>query len=133
MRKSASFAAFSSRKQSDASGEGSPKSRKQKKSSPEAPSPNFASPLDVKYVVPRNEPIELWDSGLRATVRAGENLQMIAAQYGAPAWAIAQINRIGEDTPLQSGTMLIIPLRLYKIDEAAKHPTGAANPEFPAN
>jgi hypothetical protein len=50
-----------------------------------------------------------WDSGLRATVRAGENLQTIAAQYGAPAWAIAQINKIGDDTPFQTGMALIIP------------------------
>jgi LysM domain len=127
------FAAFSSRKQSDAPMEGSPKSKKQKKPSPDAPPLNFATPLDMKYVVPRNEPIELWDSGLRATVRAGENLQTIATQYGAPAWAIAQINKVGEDTPLQTGMALIIPLRLYKIDDSAKRQTGAAGPVFSAN
>jgi LysM repeat protein len=70
----------------------------------------------MKYVVPRDEPIELWDSGLRTTVRPGENLQTIAAQYGTPAWAIAQINKIGNDTPLQTGMALIVPLRQYQID-----------------
>jgi LysM repeat protein len=108
------FAAFSSRKRTEANTEVSPKSKKQKQRSADAPSPNFATPLYMKYVVPRNEPIELWDSGLRATVRAGESLQTIAAQYGAPAWAIAQINKIGDDTPFQTGMALIIPLRLYK-------------------
>ena len=110
------FAAFSSRKQSEASMEASPKSKKQKKRSADAPSPSFAIPLYMKYIVPRNEPIELWDSGLRVTVRAGETLQTIAAQYGAPAWAIGQINKIGDDTFLQTGMVIIIPLRLYKID-----------------
>jgi LysM repeat protein len=110
------FASFSSRKQSDAPMEASPKSKKQKKRSVDAPSPSFAIPLYMKYVVPRNEPIELWDSGLRVTVRAGETLQTIATQYGAPAWAIGQINKIGDDTPLQTGMVIIIPLRLYKID-----------------
>ena len=108
------FAAFSSGKQAPMAE--LPKSKKQKQRSADAPSLNFATPLHMKYVVPRNEPIELWDSGLRATVRAGENLQTIAAQYGAPAWAIAQINKIGDDTPLQIGMALIIPLRLYKVD-----------------
>jgi LysM domain len=127
------FAAFSRRKQSDAPMEGSPKSKKQKKPPADAPSLNYASPLEMKYVVPRNEPIELWDSGLRVTARAGENLQTIAAQYGAPVWAIAQINKIGEDTPLQAGMALIIPLRLYKADDTAKRQTGAARPIFSAN
>jgi hypothetical protein len=110
------FATFSSRKQADVPMEGSRKNRKQKQRSVDAPSPNFAIPLYMKYVVPRNEPIELWDSGLRVTVRAGENLQTIAAQYGAPAWAIGQINKIGDDAPLQPGMAMTIPLRLYKID-----------------
>ena len=110
------FAAFSGRKQPDAPVERSPKNNKQKQRFADAPSLNFVTPLSMKYVVPRNEPIELWDSGLRATVRAGETLQMIAAQYGAPAWAIAQINQIGDEAPLQPGTAIIIPLRLYKND-----------------
>jgi hypothetical protein len=108
------FVAFSSRKQARV--EEPPKSKKQKQRSADAPSLNFATPLHMKYIVPRNEPIELWDSGLRATVRAGENLQTISALYGAPAWAIAQINKIGDDTPLQTGMAIIIPLQLYKID-----------------
>jgi LysM repeat protein len=49
-------------------------------------------------------------------------LQTIAAQYGVPVWAIAQINKIGADAPLQTGTALVIPLRLYKADAAAAGP-----------
>jgi hypothetical protein len=113
------FATFSSRKQSNVSNvsmEGSPKGKKQKQRSVDAPSQNFEIPLYMKYVVPRDEPIQIWDSGLRTTVRAGENLQTIAAQYGPPVWAIAQINKIGDDTPFQTGMTLTIPLRLYKGD-----------------
>jgi hypothetical protein len=110
------FVALSSRKQSDVPLQGSPKSKKQ--NSPVTPALNFPTPLNIKYVVPRNEPIELWDSGLRVTVHAGENLQTISTQYGAPTWAIAQINKLREDTPLQTGSALIIPLRRYKLDAA---------------
>jgi hypothetical protein len=127
------FAAFSRRKQSDAPAEVAPKSNKQKKHSANTPPLNYASPLDMKYVVPRNEPIELWDSGLRVTARVGENLQTIAAQYGAPVWAIAQINKIGEDTPLQTGMALIIPLQLYKIEYTAKRQTGSVGSVFSPN
>jgi LysM domain len=110
------FAAFSNKKQVEVPIQVSPKGKKQKQRTADAPTLNFATPLYMKYVVPRDEPIELWDSGLRTTVRTGENLQMIAAQYGAPAWAIAQINKIGNDAPLQPGMALIIPRRQYQID-----------------
>jgi LysM repeat protein len=108
------FAALSRKTQPEAHPEVSPENKSHRQSSAIAPAPNFVTPLTVKYVVPRNEPIELWDSGLRITVRAGENLQTIAAQYGAPAWAIAQINKIGDNTPFRTGTALIVPVRLYK-------------------
>ena len=127
------FAAFSQRKQPDVPLERAPKSKKQLKHPADAPPLNYASPLDMKYVVPRNEPIALWDSGLRITARMGENLQTIAAQYGAPVWAIAQINKIGEDTPLQTGMALTIPLQLYKIEYTARRQTGTAGPVFSSN
>jgi len=110
------FTAFLRKKQTEVHLEASPKGRPHQQRSASAPTPNFVTPLNIEYVVPHNDPIVLWDSGLLATVHAGENLQMIAAQYGAPAWAIAQINKIGDHASLQAGTALIVPLQLYAGD-----------------
>jgi len=110
------FAAHASGLQTAVSMETPPKNKKQKQRPADTPAPSFIAPLLMKYVVPRDEPIEIWDSGLRATVREGDTLQTIAAQYGAPVWAIAQVNNIGDDNPLQPGMPLIIPQRLYKTD-----------------
>ncbi len=110
------FALISSRKEINAQINSSLKSKKQTRSSTAVPAPTFALPLYMKYIVPRGEPIELWDSGLRVTADVGENLQLIAHRYGAPAWAIAQINNLRDDSAIQSGTALIIPLHQYKAD-----------------
>jgi hypothetical protein len=113
------FARFSSKKETDAHVDVSPKGKKPKQHSTDGSTPNLATPLYMKYVIPRDEPIELWDSGLRTAVRAEDDLQTIAARYGAPAWAIAQINKIRDDARLQTGMALTIPLRLYQFDAAS--------------
>jgi hypothetical protein len=81
--------------------------------------PNFISPFFLMYLVPRNEPIELWDSGLQIVVRPGENLQAIAENYRIPVWAIAQINKIDSNAPVEPGRALIVPQHMYRTDSAA--------------
>ncbi len=78
--------------------------------------PNFISPFFLEYFVPRNEPIELWDSGLQIAVRPGENLQTIASSYRTPIWAIAQTNKIDPNIPVEPGRTLIIPQHMYRTD-----------------
>jgi murein DD-endopeptidase MepM/ murein hydrolase activator NlpD len=63
----------------------------------------------MKYVVPSDQRIELWDSAVTLTVEGGETLQAVAARAGAPAWAIAQINNLDEEAPLPPGRKLLIP------------------------
>lgn len=74
-----------------------------------APPPDEVRPLVMKYVVPSDQRIELWDSAVALTVEGGETLQAVAARTGAPAWAIAQINNLDEDAPLPPGRKLLIP------------------------
>lgn len=87
-------------------------------SAPRAPqrrsvSPGYVTPLVMKYVVPANAQIELWDSAISIAVGADDTLETIAARTGAPAWAIAQINNLGGDSALQAGRTLLIPQSTY--------------------
>ena len=75
--------------------------------------PNEIRPLALKYVVPRDAPIVLWDSAFKVTVKPGDTLQSIVAKYEAPSWAIAQINRLSGDQPLAPGRTLIVPRSFY--------------------
>jgi hypothetical protein len=72
------------------------------------PPPAFVIPLAMRYVVPPGVPIVLWDSAIRATLGEGETIEAFAARVGAPAWAIASINNIGEEPPV-AGSQLLAP------------------------
>ncbi len=81
------------------------RSRKQRN---EPPPPAFVVPLTMRYVVPPEVPIVLWDSAVRGVVGPDENLEAFAARMIAPAWAIAGINNIGEELPAP-GMQLLVP------------------------
>jgi hypothetical protein len=72
------------------------------------PPPAYVVPLAMRYVVPPGVPIVLWDSAIRATLGEGETIEAFAARVGAPAWAIASINNIGEEPPA-AGSQLLVP------------------------
>jgi hypothetical protein len=74
----------------------------------EPPPPAFVVPLTMRYVVPPAVPIVLWDSAVRGVAGPEENLEAFASRMGAPAWAIASINNIGEELPAP-GTQLLVP------------------------
>lgn len=76
------------------------------------PPPAFVVPLTMRYVVPPGVPIVLWDSAIRAALGPEETMEVFAARMGAPAWAIASINNIGEEPP-EPGTQLLVPKSLY--------------------
>jgi hypothetical protein len=80
-----------------------------KKASPPPPPPTYVTPLVMKYVVPSKERIEFWDSAIAVTVAADDTLATIAVRHSAPAWAIAQINKLGADVVLNPGRTLLIP------------------------
>lgn len=81
------------------------------------PPPNAVAseirPLVMKYVVPANARIELWDSAISVIVTNDDTLQTIASRTGAPAWAIAQINNVDADQALQPGRRLLVPHSVY--------------------
>jgi hypothetical protein len=66
-----------------------------------------AVPLHI--VFPATGPIELWDSGMPVLAHAGDTLQTIAAAHHVPVWAVAQINRISEQTALTEGQRVVVP------------------------
>ncbi len=90
-------------------------------------------PLVLSYVVPRDAAIVLWDSAIEVKAKPGENLDSIAATYGVPVWAIAQINLLKPGGPIEPGSKLIIPRSLYTdIGAPAPAPAPPAAPHSPA-
>jgi hypothetical protein len=85
--------------------------------------PASIAPLVIRYVVPPGQTIELWDSAVQAQAGAGEAVEQVARRTGAPAWAIAQINKIDPDERLREGQSLLIPrYRLFSAsDVPAEH------------
>jgi hypothetical protein len=74
----------------------------------------YVTPLTMRYVVPPNVPIVLWDSAVRATIGANETLEEFAARVGAPAWAIASVNSVSATEPPGAGSTLLVPRSQYE-------------------
>ena len=68
--------------------------------------------VPIKYVMPRNQPIELWDSGLPIRAEAGDTVRSLAAKYAVPAWSVAQLNNVGSGTSFKPGQRVVIPRHL---------------------
>ncbi len=78
-----------------------------------AMAPSLEGPtVPIQYVMPRDLPIEIFDSGIAAVVERGENLKAVAARYAAPVWAIAAANNIADNAALRPGQKLVIPHHL---------------------
>lgn len=76
--------------------------------------PPFIRPYFLAYVVPPNEPIAIWDSGVQIAAPASEGLQQIAAAYHVPVWLLAQVNRLDPRAPVPAGQALIVPQQMYQ-------------------
>jgi len=68
--------------------------------------------VPLRYVVPADAKLELWDSGVRLPTHAGDTLERVAAQYHLPMWSVSQMNPVSENTPLQAGQQVVIPRHL---------------------
>jgi hypothetical protein len=66
-----------------------------------------AVPLHIVFA--STGPIELWDSGMPVSARAGDTLQTLAAAYHVPTWAVAQINQKSESAALTEGERIVVP------------------------
>lgn len=77
------------------------------------PSGNFIRPYFLAYVVPPNEPIQIFDSGIQVAANPGENLKTVADNYRVPIWLLAQVNRLDPNAALTPGKQLIVPQHMY--------------------
>ena len=87
------------------------------------PLPTKGEAVPLRYVIPPNAPIELWDSGTQQFARSGDTLQRLAALNHVPLWSLTQVNQYSESTPLSVGQRVFVPRRL-----AAPVATSAATP-----
>jgi hypothetical protein len=71
--------------------------------------PAYVTPIAIRYVIPPRQTIELWDSAIQVQATANESVDQLAQRTGAPAWAIAQINKVEPDQPLREGQRLLVP------------------------
>ena len=77
--------------------------------------------VPLRYVVPAEAEIELWDSGMPVIARPGDTLQSIAASHHVPLWSITQMNKGADNTPLVPGERIIVPRHLVPLAEVSAH------------
>jgi hypothetical protein len=82
---------------------------------PETPAKLEGESVPIRYVVPPDAAVELWDSGMPAFVRAGDTLETIAANYRVPLWSLTQINQIPEGAALVANQRVIVPRNLIPL------------------
>jgi hypothetical protein len=74
--------------------------------------------LPLRYEVPANASIELWDSGMPVFAHDGDTLHSLAETYHVPLWALAQLNRVSEHDALSDGQRIIVPRHLVPMPAA---------------
>ncbi|MGY8710954.1 LysM peptidoglycan-binding domain-containing protein [Bradyrhizobium sp. 18BD] len=85
-----------------------------------------ADTVPLRYLVPGDTLVELWDSGVRVPVRRGDTMESIAAANRVPLWTIAQSNSLAENAPLTPGQTIIVPRHLMPPEPAAAMATPPA-------
>jgi hypothetical protein len=76
------------------------------------PLPAKGEALPLRYVVPPDAPLELWDSGTPQLARSGDTLQRLATLNGVPLWSLTQANQYSNSAPLSVGQRVLVPRRL---------------------
>lgn len=95
---------------------------------PRIPPQTQADAVPLRYLVPADTLVELWDSGVRVPVRKGDTMESIAAANRVPLWTIAQSNSLAENAPLTPGQTIIVPRHLTPPEPAAAMVTPPATP-----
>lgn len=75
---------------------------------PGAPGPA----IPIQYTPPAGTELEIWDSGVAANAAAGDTAAGVAAQFGLPAWLVAEVNDIDPNKLLAAGQRIVVPRRL---------------------
>ena len=76
------------------------------------PSSTGDAVVPLRYVVPSDSPLELWDGGAPQLARSGDTLQRLAALNQVPVWSLIQANHLPESGILAAGQRVIVPRRL---------------------
>jgi hypothetical protein len=76
------------------------------------PLPAKDQAMPLRYVVPPDAPLVLWDSGAPQLARAGDTLQKLAALNNVPLWSLTQVNEVSDSAPLPAGQRILVPRRL---------------------
>jgi hypothetical protein len=76
------------------------------------PLPTKGEAVPLRYVVPSDAPLELWDSGTQQFARSGDTLQTLAALNHVPLWSLTQANQYSDSAPLSVGQRILVPRRL---------------------
>jgi predicted alpha/beta-hydrolase family hydrolase len=79
---------------------------------PRIPPQTKADAVPLRYLVPADTLVELWDSGVRVPVRRGDTMESIAAANRVPLWTLAQSNSLAENAQLTPGQTIIVPRHL---------------------
>jgi hypothetical protein len=79
---------------------------------PKVPATAEVNPLPLRYVVPPDATVELWDSGTALSVRRGETLQKLAADSHVPMWSLLQANQLPQNAQLSTGQRIVVPRHL---------------------
>ncbi|WP_161533710.1 LysM peptidoglycan-binding domain-containing protein [Bradyrhizobium sp. LCT2] len=93
---------------------------------PRIPAQAQGDAVPLRYLVPANTLVELWDSGVRVPVRRGDTMESIAAANRVPLWSIAQSNSLAENATLTPGQSIVVPRHL-----TPPEPTAALAPPPP--
>jgi len=93
---------------------------------PRIPAQPNADAVPLRYLVPANSLVELWDSGMRVPVRRGDTMESIAAANRVPLWSIAQSNSLAENAQLTPGQSIIVPRHLTPPEPTAAMAAPAA-------
>lgn len=78
-----------------------------------------ADAVPLRYLLPGDTLVELWDSGVRVPVRTGDTMESIAAAHRVPLWTLAQSNALAENATLTPGQSIIVPRHLTPPEPAA--------------
>jgi LysM domain-containing protein/thioesterase superfamily protein len=82
---------------------------------PDTPAKLEGEGAPIRYAVPPDAAVDLWDSGMPAVVKAGDTLETVAIRYRVPLWALTQINQIPEGAALVANQRVIVPRHLVPL------------------